>query len=116
PASGNGRDKPAAAPPLRQSKRRLDIIVPSRCIGPQSRLSKNITCEGGGGIRRANALASVRQHAAHAARGQKLVRDAAEDPFAQSTTAVAAGDDQIAALVADEIEQLGGDRAAGLPP
>src|SRR6266508_200803 len=59
---------------------------------------------------------SVRQQATDRTRCQKLVRDAAEDPFTQSTMSVAAGHDQIGALITNEVKELGGDRPPHLPP
>ena len=59
---------------------------------------------------------SVRQHATDRARYKKLVRDAAEDPFAQSTVPIAAGHDQIGALILNETQEFGGDRSPCLPP
>jgi hypothetical protein len=44
------------------------------------------------------------------------MRDAPEDPFTQSTVSVATGDDQIGALIANEVKELGGDRPPRLPP
>src|SRR6516165_12432398 len=59
---------------------------------------------------------SVRQHATDRARYKKLVRGAAEDPFAQSTVPIAAGHDQIGALIPNETQEFGGDRSPCLPP
>src|SRR6516165_5736006 len=59
---------------------------------------------------------SVRQHATDRARYKKLVRDAPEDPFAQSTVPIAAGHDQIGALILNETQEFGGDRSPCLPP
>src|SRR5262249_14398598 len=58
----------------------------------------------------------VRQQATHWSGCQKLVRDAAEDPFAQSTMSVAAGHDQIGVLVPNDVKELGGDWPPCLPP
>src|SRR5262249_15866962 len=44
------------------------------------------------------------------------MRDAAEDPFAQTTMSVAAGHDQIGAFVPNEVKELSGDRSPWLPP
>src|SRR5262249_10996917 len=65
---------------------------------------------------RCSPACSVRQHATDRARCKKLVCDAAEDPFAQSTVPVAAGHDHICPLVPNEMEEFGGDRSARLPP
>src|SRR6266542_1071389 len=59
---------------------------------------------------------SVRQQATDRTGCQKLVRDAAEDPFTQSTMSVAAGHDQIGALITNKVKELGGDRPPRLPP
>jgi hypothetical protein len=59
---------------------------------------------------------SMRQHATDWTGCKKLVRDAAEDPFTQSTMSVAAGHDQICALIPNEMKELGGDRTPRLPP
>jgi hypothetical protein len=45
-----------------------------------------------------------------------LVRDAAEDPFTQSTMSVTAGCDQICALVSNGMKEFGGHRAPRSPP
>src|SRR5215467_2820329 len=59
---------------------------------------------------------SVRQHATDRARYKKLVRDAAEDPFPQSTVPVAAGHDQICLLILNETQEFASDRPPCLPP
>src|SRR6516164_11280978 len=59
---------------------------------------------------------SVRQHATDRTRCKKLVRDAAEDPFAQSIVPVAAGHDQICLLILNMTQKFGGDRPLRLPP
>src|SRR5215468_8422144 len=59
---------------------------------------------------------SVRQHATDRSRCQKLVRDAAEDPFAQAAMSIAAGDDQIRGLVPNEVKEFGADRPPRPPP
>src|SRR6266566_2165437 len=59
---------------------------------------------------------SVRQHATDRTRCEKLVRDAAEDPFTQSTVAVAAGNDQICPLIPNETEEFGSNRPPRLLP
>src|SRR5262245_6014007 len=59
---------------------------------------------------------SVRQQATRWSGRQKLVRDAAEDPFAQSSMSIAASHDQIRAFIPNEVKQLSGNRSLWLPP
>ena len=44
------------------------------------------------------------------------MRDAAEEPFPQSTLPVAAGNDQICLLILNETQEFSGDRSPRLPP
>jgi hypothetical protein len=62
-------------------------------------------------VRAGRALIRVREHATNGTCCQKLAGDTAEDPFAQSAVAIAAGDDQVRVLVFHKLEELGGDRS-----
>src|SRR6516165_4836797 len=59
---------------------------------------------------------SMGQHATDRTRCKELVRDAVEDPLAQSTVPVAAGHDQTCLLILNETQEFGGDWPPPLPP
>src|SRR5262245_29233741 len=58
----------------------------------------------------------MREHAAHRARGQKLMRDPAEDPFPQAAVSIAAGHDQVCPLGTDQLQQFVCSRSTRPPP